>query len=63
MSTQRFNHTVQLPEPLESAWKKYRQKHQEVSFNAFVLNLIAAALKVNHDGPTKVRRSSAAKGL
>ena len=46
MSTQRFNHTVQLPELLESAWKKYQQKNTGVSFNAFVLGLITAALKV-----------------
>jgi len=47
MSTPRFNHTVQLPEPLELAWRAYQsQRIEPESFNAFVNRLIAQEMEL-----------------
>lgn len=42
----KFQHTLQLPESHEKAWKSYQAKNPGVTFNGFVISLLAAALKV-----------------
>ena len=46
MATKRFQHTVQLPEAMETAWQAYRaHQAQPESFNAFIHRLIQQELE------------------
>lgn len=47
MAEPRYSHTVQLPEEVESAWKRYQGGQQTPeSFNAFVLRLIQQEMEL-----------------
>lgn len=55
MGTPRFNHTVQLAEPLELAWKAYQaQREEPESFNAFVNRLIQQEMELLCVTTTKI---------